>query len=141
MPDTESQTFDAEPESVRRARAHVASVLAGWGIDPSADLALMTSEAVTNAVLHADSASVSLQVCRREGRLCVTVHDDDPTLPIQRDADPLRLGGHGMAIIDAVSERWGVDEVPGDGKDLWFCVQLPGATAGRMPTEEPPLPA
>jgi anti-sigma regulatory factor (Ser/Thr protein kinase) len=113
--------------SVEEARRRVTSVLSSWGFDPIDDVTLLTSEAITNAVVHADTTAVAVSVERRDGQICVSVHDDDPAVPVRKPFDPDRAGGFGVAIIDDVSESWGVDGVPDDGKDVWFCIDLPTA--------------
>jgi hypothetical protein len=46
------QTFGPDPTNVASARHFVGGTLAGWGLDAS-EACLLTSEVVTNAVVHA----------------------------------------------------------------------------------------
>jgi hypothetical protein len=50
--------------------------------------------------------------------LRVEVSDTDQ-LPVQlAEQRPARHGGHGLHIVDAVSDSWGVD-LTSDGKTVW----------------------
>lgn len=109
------------PTSARQARRFVCDTLAEWGDEKFVDAAaLLVSELVTNAVLHAGSA-VDV-VVGREGMhasLRVEVHDSS--------ARPVRMGsfdldavdGRGLALVEAMSDRWGVDSHDA-GKRVWF---------------------
>jgi anti-sigma regulatory factor (Ser/Thr protein kinase) len=77
------------------------------------ELALVVSELVNNAVLHADSAdgdALRLKVRLRSGRIRVEVRDNGPGF----DSSPpyghegLAPGGRGLEIVAALSETWGV---------------------------------
>jgi anti-sigma regulatory factor (Ser/Thr protein kinase) len=88
-----------------------------------AQLALLVSELVTNAVLHADAAAgsqVSLKVRLRSGRVRVEVSDSgsgfDPPAPIS--PDPLAVGGQGLLIVAALADAWGVLRGP-NGCTVW----------------------
>jgi len=99
----------------------VSETLDEWGDHRLVEeAALLVSELVTNAVLHARSA-VDLVIGRQGGHavLRVEVHDTS--------AAPPRLGtfgedtpsGRGLALVDALSSRWGVETL-GSGKRIWF---------------------
>jgi anti-sigma regulatory factor (Ser/Thr protein kinase) len=83
---------------------------------------LLTSELVTNAVIHGHS-DVQLQVCTNGGLLRVDVGDDNSRLPRRQPADPNALDGRGLAIVELLATRWGVDEEP-IGKTVWFELDL-----------------
>jgi anti-sigma regulatory factor (Ser/Thr protein kinase) len=85
------------------------------------DVALATSEAVTNAVCHAGT-EITITVERLVVGYRVSVHDDEPTMiPSPRAAHGPEDGtGRGLAIIEAVADSWGIDQVDDDGKTLWF---------------------
>ena len=83
--------------------------LTGLGLPHTVETAaLLVSELITNAVLHAGTP-VRLLVFRYDGVLRVEVSDDDPTLPRLVDPDPMRPGGRGIKLVDALSQRWGAD--------------------------------
>ncbi len=88
-----------------------------------ADILVMSGELVANVLTHTRSeARVTVSA---EGD-CVTlvVSDDDERLPVLRDADPARVGGNGIRIVDAFSEDWGTTVHPGKGKEVWFTTTL-----------------
>lgn len=89
---------------------------------------LLTSELVTNAILHAGSACVLVVRVENE-RVRVEVEDSSRVVPIKRDPPLLSSSGRGMAIVDHVAHDWGVDHVAG-GKRVWF----------EIPFDTPPLP-
>jgi CheY-like chemotaxis protein/anti-sigma regulatory factor (Ser/Thr protein kinase) len=79
---------------------------------------LLTSELVTNAVIHAGSEP-HLVLILQPDRIRVEVHDADPTLPAQRELDGARPGGRGLPLLEQLATSWGVEVVPG-GKAVWF---------------------
>ncbi len=78
---------------------------------------LLTSELVTNAVLHG-RGRITLSGRLRDGRLVVEVADEGSGFdyaPGRRRFDHLR--GRGLAIVDAESSRWGIGE---GATQVWF---------------------
>ncbi|MFI0088429.1 ATP-binding protein [Streptomyces bobili] len=68
------------------------------------DAELAVSELVTNAVVHAPGpCGMTLQLSREE--LAITVWDSSTDEPAVRPADPRRIGGHGLRLVHAVSDR------------------------------------
>lgn len=109
-----------DPAAVRRARALVRQVSreAGLSDDVVDSAVLLTSEAVTNAVLHAGTpVDVVVQVDASMAR--VEIYDGDPALPVVVRAGPLAVSGRGLRMIEALAEAWGVQQ-SGGGKCLWF---------------------
>ena len=77
---------------------------------------LLTSELVTNAVVHTRSADVGLQA-RCDGRtLLVAVDDEAPAPPVCCAG---AAQGTGLALVDSLAERWGWEPLP-TGKRVWF---------------------
>lgn len=109
--------------SARRARRFVSEILATWGEDGCADAAsLLVSELVTNAVIHARSP-VELVVGRGSpSTLRFEVYDSSARVPRVRGFDPESVSGRGLALVEAMSERWGV-ETGITGKHVWFELQ------------------
>lgn len=90
----------------------------GWG--ESADtVGLLVSEVATNAVLHAEGSEVRVRVLDRGPRLRVEVADGSEALPRPRDAPDGAEDGRGLALVQALAVRWGVESGP-DGKTSWF---------------------
>jgi GAF domain-containing protein/anti-sigma regulatory factor (Ser/Thr protein kinase) len=109
-----------DPAAVSRARRVVAQVCTDAGISGDArDVAvLLTSELVTNAVLHA-ATSARLTVAVGPDRVRVEVADSDGTLPQPRQADEEAIGGRGLAMVALLAARWGADRTD-RGKAVWF---------------------
>ena len=82
------------------------------------DVALLTTELVTNAVLHAHSV-VDLDLYLYDDGVCVTVVDYGPGTPEIRAPDE-RGGGYGLRLVDNVATRWGHERVNPRGKRVWF---------------------
>ncbi len=81
---------------------------------------LLTSELVTNVVLHARTGA-RLLVRMVEPIVRVEVVDEHPAEPVLRMAsDSLSTSGRGMFLVEALADAWGVDGLPGDGKRVWF---------------------
>ena len=106
--------------SAARARALVRTTLTAWGLDVLHDAAsLVVSELVTNAVVHARSGPL-LVLSVRGDVLRISVRDDDggtPPRPLAVDDDASH--GRGLALVDAVGRRWGVEQLPDGGKSVW----------------------
>ena len=114
------------------ARHALVAVLQGWGYYDEEWLeaaALVTSELITNAVQHGGGC-VDFSVESHEGRVVVSVADGSSVVPRRRDPDG--IGGRGIAVIEAVSTRWGVHDHEG-GKRVWVELTThPGARAAQM---------
>lgn len=116
------------PEHVCEARAFVAKAL-GEG-NPLADVAvLLTSELVTNAVVHSRSrrpgGTVALLVIETPGGLRVEVTDggSDLSTPVVK-SDVYVAEGHGLLLVQTLAQQWGYvrDEV---GTTVWFWLSRP----------------
>lgn len=105
----------------------------GWIPDPpdrtrqtvAADVLLVISEILANAVMHAGGArALTVDSGQATGALRMEVTDGDPTVPAPpAEHRPGLPGGHGLLIVAKLSDRWGV--IPGaDGKTVWAEVDL-----------------
>jgi anti-sigma regulatory factor (Ser/Thr protein kinase) len=105
------------------ARRFVSSTLDTWGVgDTFADVPLVTSELVTNAVRHAGSdVDVSLDLDAH--RLRLEVSDCSAQPPVLNDLDAARDGGWGMHIVALLASQWGL-EARANGKTVWCEVLL-----------------
>ncbi|MEU8778684.1 ATP-binding protein [Streptomyces sp. NPDC048606] len=87
---------------------------------------LTVSELVTNAHVHAHS---SAQLVLAWDGCCVhvSVADGDPELPAPKPASTRATSGRGLAIIDALADRWEAHAHPcHTGKTITACFQPPG---------------
>jgi anti-sigma regulatory factor (Ser/Thr protein kinase) len=80
------------------------------------DVALIVSELVTNAIVHARSAPV-VRGTYEHSRLRLEVDDRDVAPPTIRTADR-QVGGYGLRIVDRLAHTWGWIPTR-DGKRVW----------------------
>lgn len=113
----------AATTSVRTAREFVRAAIADWGCTPVSDVALATSEVVTNAIVHTKN-QLALRIRYVDGHARVEVHDADPTPPVTGSHQHTRIGGWGMTLVEALARCWGVRQIEGDGKVVWFDIEL-----------------
>jgi len=106
-------------ESARAARAFVAAHLS---VGPTAldTITLLTSELVTNAILHARTELV-VGVTQGPHVVLVTVGDRSSSDPVQRQPDDSRPSGRGMVLVESMADEWGVEHHE-YGKTVWFTV-------------------
>jgi anti-sigma regulatory factor (Ser/Thr protein kinase) len=124
--------FEADPDEVRGAREYVTDLLRtrGWS-EPAVDKArLVISELATNAVLHAQTPFEL--TCHIDGTARFEIRDWDPSsVPLVVDAQPGRVGGLGLRLIEAIATEWGVETHP-EFKVVWCTVD-----ASDWPTVTP----
>lgn len=138
-------SFDPVGRSVATARSFVRDTLQGWGFaDIVDDAVVLTSELVTNAVVHAGTAADVLCLRSDDGaRIEVADHYPEREIPLQGAAismsSPDREGGRGLQLCAALASRWGVDYTP-TKKLVWFQLDLPARPVGTR-AAGPSLPA
>lgn len=102
------------------ARSCLASYLcSAHSLGVADDAALLTTEAVTNALKYG-GPPLGLAVECNGALIEISISDANPVEPICVEADPLAESGRGVALIDSLSDEWGVHQHPDDGKDVWF---------------------
>jgi anti-sigma regulatory factor (Ser/Thr protein kinase) len=85
---------------------------------------LLTSELVTNALLHG-AGSITLRASLEQDRLLVEVFDEGEGLGAARPRpDSAGVGGYGLRIVDRAASRWGTS--PRDAR-VWFELEVSGA--------------
>ena len=119
--------LDAKPVAARAARRFVAEHVGEAGEDGS--LALLTSEVVTNGVLHART-HLRLGVTTGADHILVTCGDDDTSgslvIPPPNNRRPT---GRGLMLVDTLASEWGV-ETRDTGKTVWFTLPRSSAPSG-----------
>lgn len=123
-------TLPAHPVAAREARRFVTQFCSAAEMpeDICQTAALLTSELVTNAVLHGRSRT-TLYVRKPPPYLRVTVEDHNPELPEIGEHPALSAtSGRGLHIVAELSSRWGI-EPSGQGKRIWFELDLPDLAA------------
>ncbi|MET7942297.1 SpoIIE family protein phosphatase [Streptomyces sp. NPDC005302] len=160
-------TLPGTPLAPGAARRYLRDTLLGWAelalpgaeiIDDrlTGDAAVVVSELVTNAVVHAGT-DVEL-LCRLEhapdgppGPLVIEVTDHHPARAIRDDSPERPYGtpeyGRGLRLVSALSEAWGITYRPGV-KTVWARLlldgsadTLPGAEAFAAPDTRSPADA
>lgn len=138
-------SFEPVGRSVATARSFVRDTLQGWGFaDIVDDAVVLTSELVTNAVVHAGTSADVLCLRSDDGvRIEVADHYPEREIPLQGTAvnmgSPDREGGRGLQLCAALAGRWGVEYTP-THKQVWFQLELPERAVGTR-AAGPALPA
>ncbi|GAA1905918.1 hypothetical protein GCM10009716_14830 [Streptomyces sodiiphilus] len=124
-------TFPPDPVWVRSAREVVRTVLTAK-VPAKRELidvaALLTSEAVTNAVRASEASSTAAPIAFSadwgpDGTIHIAVQDHAPGLPevVTDSPDWGQESGRGMYLISSYAQEWGVrQDAPGKGKAVWF---------------------
>ncbi|NGO11467.1 ATP-binding protein [Streptomyces sp. HC44] len=113
--------FTAEPEEVASLRRVMRLHLGLWGLHEVTDEAqLCVSELVSNVITHVGVGTpTTLAVSMSGTYLRIEVHDPDTrALPTLISAGSDAEAGRGMALVDAIADRWGV-QLLADRKVTW----------------------
>jgi anti-sigma regulatory factor (Ser/Thr protein kinase) len=88
------------------------------------DVLLLSTELVTNAVLHAhvdETQTIELLASVDRGVVRVAVTDPGAaTNPRVREVDVDVPGGMGLFLVEQISDRWGVEGGDGGATRVWF---------------------
>ncbi|MFG2913103.1 ATP-binding protein [Kitasatospora sp. NPDC048298] len=128
--------FPAERERIGDLRRWARTALPVLGLDGGQqeavldDVQLVLSELGTNAVVHGcggERPNVVLTACLRytAGVLRVSVTDPGLARPEYRSADDEATCGRGLMLVTAVVSRFGLDDRPKGGKEIWAEIELP----------------
>lgn len=105
--------------STTQARRFVLSALAEWNLDGLRDTAaLLTSEVVTNSVLHART-DVEVTVTRLDDGVAIEVSDGSRRAPVRRLQVDEATTGRGVELLEQLAARWDVT-LHEDGKTVRF---------------------
>ncbi|MFC8129200.1 ATP-binding protein [Streptomyces sp. NPDC057302] len=113
--------FLAEPEEVAAMRRIMRLHLNLWGLPELVDAAqLCVSELVANVITHVGPHTpTTLGLTMRDTHVRIEVSDPDTrALPTLLAAEADAESGRGMALLDAVADRWGVI-LRSDSKVTW----------------------
>ena len=130
--------LEATPANVAVARHFVGRHLTAHRLPHLVeDVRLVTSELVTNAVEHAQTAFV-VALEQADGVVVLTVRDGSVLPPTRGDPDDLDVSGRGLLLVAALSQAWGMrgsDELV--GKSVWASfpctVGVPDVTRSSEP--------
>ena len=116
---------------VGRARRFVVGIATMIGDDELADIVeLLTSEVVTNAVLHARGDVIHITVTWHPPTFRVEVHDDAPGAPTIKHFSDEAATGRGLVLVEELSEQWGWTPSNG-GKTVWFELTVEDTNTGQ----------
>ncbi|MGW3494373.1 ATP-binding protein [Streptomyces sp. NPDC001020] len=110
----------ADLKAVPEARRALRELLTHWGRPGRSETAeLLTSELVTNALIHTDDDAVLTATVSSRG-LRVEVRDfvgrrPSPRMPTAEDG----THGRGLVLVQSLADAWGV-RAHGVGKSVWF---------------------
>ncbi|QNN51978.1 ATP-binding protein [Nocardioides mesophilus] len=124
------RTLPPLPSSVSEARRLFRDLLRGAVVEELVDnVAVVVSELVTNAMLHAGTPIVV--VGRIVGdRVRVEIADGSQHLPMPRRYAPTAGTGRGLMLIEQLVDSWGVEH-HATGKTVWCLLSADGGTAAR----------
>jgi anti-sigma regulatory factor (Ser/Thr protein kinase) len=110
----------ADLAAVRRARHFVRNhcLAAGVSEDVADTIELLTSETVTNAIIHGRSEA-RLRALVRPDVVRVEIGDDNARHPQRAERNDQALDGRGLDIVELLARSWGVHDEEG-GKVVWF---------------------
>ena len=124
-----------EPASVSEARHLVRDLVEDAGRSDLAETgALLVSELVTNALLHAGTP-IGVKGWVDDRGLHVEVSDGSRHLPTRRRYATTAGTGRGMVMLEQMVDDWGVTRHE-DGKTVWFHLTDPSDHVGRQELHE-----
>jgi anti-sigma regulatory factor (Ser/Thr protein kinase) len=120
------------PSAPREARRFVRATADVLDDDRLHDLLVLTSELVTNAVLHARTP-FEVGVTVTDDAIVICVGDGAKATPQDREQSDRRESGRGIMLVQAMADEWGV--LPAEtreGKAVWFLFNRTGADQARV---------
>ena len=119
-------SLTAGPMAPGIARGQVRATIAAWDIPVDTSVAiLLTSELVTNAVMHEAGETIKLVITCGYGQLGVDVHDTSCELPVPVDGPPNAETGRGLVLVAGLSSSWGYYRTS-TGKAVYFTLAFAG---------------
>jgi anti-sigma regulatory factor (Ser/Thr protein kinase) len=107
--------------SVRDGRRFVTGVLDTWGMPELVETAaLLTSELLTNSVLHART-DIVLTLSRHDDGVEIVVRDGSRTAPRRRRHATDATTGRGLELLERLASSWEVS-LDDEGKSVRFVV-------------------
>jgi len=126
--------------AAQAGRAFVEELCDRWGLRGLAgSAALLASELVTNAVVHAGTP-LELRVEVRGPRLHLAVRDRDPDVARLLAARDGPDRGLGLLIVDRMAATWGARQDGAGGKTVWCVVDLDEGDRRPPDATSPPGP-
>ncbi len=112
--------FNRTINAPREARELVRTLVNGASPSFLEDALLLTSELVTNAVIHTKVSCGVVATYEPIDCLVVTVRDQSPiALEDRSTVESAATGSRGLELVDAVATSWGCNATA-QGKEVWF---------------------
>jgi len=112
------RTFSFGAEAPAAARHFAVAILDRWGADDLwDDVALVVTELAANAIVHARTG-FTVTMSAPGDVIRISVRDSRP-LPSGAPAGFSREPMHGLAAVDALASRWGIESLGPAGKAIW----------------------
>ncbi|HUZ24052.1 MAG TPA: ATP-binding protein [Streptosporangiaceae bacterium] len=134
LPRVAIRTPGTEPGSISAARKFAAMTMQRWGVaDREADVAVVVSELLSNAVRHAlplapdpPDRPIRLGLLHWGPSIMCAVADPSEQAPVPREPRWLEESGRGLHVIASLSDQWGTCPAPGQpGKVVWATFRTP----------------
>ncbi len=129
-------TLPADASSCPAARRFVVDVLKAAPEEIRDSAGLLTSEAVTNALLHA-AGPIIVDVKQHDDRYRIEVRDASRLPPTEKHHEPEDLTGRGVRLLNKLATAWGWQPTR-SGKVVWF--DLVGTMDGTVMSNVAPTP-
>jgi len=126
-----------QPDAVRAGRLFVVERILSAGIaaEVADDAAVASAELLANAVQHGQPPVSICAVIQGDG-VRIEVQDTSSRLPMRLAPSTSNMTGRGLALVEALSSKWGVERLPDGSKTVW-CELRPGSTGEESePTEQ-----
>jgi anti-sigma regulatory factor (Ser/Thr protein kinase) len=130
-------SLDHDFAMVGVARRAVRRWLHERGCRTADDAALVFSELVTNAMVHA-GAGCTIAMQHDDDRVRLEVRDPSPTPPVIAVLSPHNVGGRGLHVVQSIVDAWGWEPTV-DGKRVWANIDAPEHRAGAEEDPESTL--
>lgn len=125
---TTRRSFRHDRAAVGDARRFVSELLEDRHHDVIDAAVLLTSEVVSNAIVHGRSGpTVAVQLA--PDRVRVEVSDASPVLPVRKHYGLEATTGRGLMLLETIATAWGVEPLE-SGKRVWFDLEV--ATAADV---------
>lgn len=129
---TRARDFPLNAKSVGGARRFADEVLRGLPGETLEAVRLMVSELATNSIRHARTG-FHLVITRRRKSVRIEVTDLAGGTPAAQSVGPTDPSGRGLAIVEMLSDAWGVEYATATDKTVWFTLAWEHRTVGAHP--------
>ncbi len=105
-----------------------------WPLGTHLELAALASAvpcALTNGIMHASGRLVRLWLRSDGQQLAILIGDQSSAQPMPAEWDAEAPDGRGLAIVEAVSARWGTYQA-GEGKIVWALCEAPSSNVAGL---------